>query len=176
MPRMARVLLFLALAALSAPTPGSAHDASAYGGLFRARSMGGTWLNADVGLYLNAALTVAVDPRDPNHLLMGTDSGLWASNNGGRSWTQEAPTLISGAVFAIAFSPDGAVVLCVAPGGVYRNLDGHWGRSDAPPGATPGRDVVFDAAPGRIYLLGRDRLFSSDDRGAHFAAVAADDD
>ena len=110
MPRIARVLLFLALAAASAPTPGSAHDASAYGGLFRSRSMGGAWLNADVGLYLNAALTVAVDPRDANHLLMGTDSGLWASINGGRSWAQEAPTLISGAVFAIAFSPDGTTV------------------------------------------------------------------
>ncbi len=176
MPRMARVLLFLALVALSAPTPGSAHDASAYGGLFRSRSMGGAWLNADVGLYLNAALTVAVDPRDANHLLMGTDSGLWASVNGGRSWAQEAPTLISGAVFAIAFSPDGTTVLCVAPGGVYRNSAGRWGRSNAPTEATPGRSIVFAGSPGRIYLLGRDRLFSSDDGGAHFTAVADADD
>jgi photosystem II stability/assembly factor-like uncharacterized protein len=176
MPRMARVLLFLALAASAAPMPGSAHDASAYGGLFRSRSMGGAWLNADVGLYLNAALTVAVDPRDPNHLLMGSDSGLWASVNGGRSWAQEAPTLISGAVFAVAFSPDGAIVLCVAPGGVYRNSDGRWGRSDAPTEATPGRGIVFDAASGRIYLLGRDRLFTSDDGGARFARVAGDAD
>ena len=43
----------------------SAHDPSAYGGLFRSRDLGGIWLNADVGLFLNAALTVAVDPRDP---------------------------------------------------------------------------------------------------------------
>jgi photosystem II stability/assembly factor-like uncharacterized protein len=176
MPRMARGLLFLALVALFAPTPGTAHDASAYGGLFRSRGMGGNWLNADVGLYLNAALTVAVDPRDPNHLLMGSDSGLWASVNGGRSWSQEAPTLISGAVFAVAFSPDGVTVLCVAPGGVYRNVGGRWGRSDAPTEATPGRGIVFDGAPGRIYLLGRDRLFSSDDSGAHFASVAVDAD
>jgi photosystem II stability/assembly factor-like uncharacterized protein len=175
MPRMARVLLFLALAVALAPTPGSAHDASAYGGLFRSRSMGGAWLNADVGLYLNAALIVAVDPRDANHLLMGSDSGLWTSVNGGRSWAQEAPTLINGAVFAIAFSPDGSAVLCVAPGGVYRNFDGRWGRSDAPTEATPGRSIVF-LGSGRIYLLGRDRLFSSDDTGAHFTAVADADD
>jgi photosystem II stability/assembly factor-like uncharacterized protein len=175
-PRIARGLLFLALFGLFAPTPGTAHDASAYGGLFRSRSMGGAWLNADVGLYLNAALTVAVDPRDPNHLLMGTDSGLWASVNGGRSWAQEAPALISGAVFAVAFSPDGVTVLCVAPGGVYRNVGGRWGRSDAPTEATPGRGIVFDGAPGRIYLLGRDRLFISDDGGVHFALVVGQAD
>ena len=175
MRRSADVLVFLLLVPLLAPAQAWAHDASAYGGLFRSRSMGGAWLNADVGLYLNAALTVAVDPGDANHLLMGTDSGLWASVNGGRSWAQEAPTLITGAVFAVAFSPDGRTVLCVAPGGVYRNVGGHWGRSDAPTEATPGRGIVFDGAPGRIYLLGRDRLFSSDDGGAHFASVAAGD-
>jgi photosystem II stability/assembly factor-like uncharacterized protein len=176
MPRMASGLLFLALVALFAPTPGTAHDASAYGGLFRSRGMGGNWLNADVGLYLNAALTVAVDPRDPNHLLMGSDSGLWASFNGGRSWAREAPTLISGAVFAIAFAPDGIMMLCVAPGGVYRNLNGRWGRTHAPAEAAPAHGIVVGEAPGRIYLLGRNRLFSSDDGGAHFEAIVSDAD
>jgi len=43
----------------------SAHDASSYGGVFRSRDLGAAWLNADVGLFLNAALVIAVDPRDP---------------------------------------------------------------------------------------------------------------
>jgi hypothetical protein len=60
--------LALVTVALSSASLAHAHDASAYGGLFRSRNFGGTWLNADVGLFLNAALTVAVDPRDPNHL------------------------------------------------------------------------------------------------------------
>ncbi len=38
-------------------------------------------------------------------------------------------------------------------------------------GATPSRGIVFGRAPGRVYLLGRDRLFSSDDGGARFARV-----
>ena len=176
MRRIGGMLHLLVVVALLAPVQAAAHDASAYGGVFRSRSMGGAWLNADAGLFLSAALTVAVDPRDPNHLLMGSDSGLLASVNGGRSWTQEAPTLISGAVFAVAFSPDGAVVVCVAPGGVYRNIDGNWRRSDAPLGATPSRGVVFGAAPKRLYLLGRDRLFISNDGGAHFARVPDDAD
>jgi photosystem II stability/assembly factor-like uncharacterized protein len=172
---MPRILLFLVLLVpVLGPAQALAHDASAYGGLFRSRSMGGAWINADVGLYLNAALTVAVDPRDPNHLLMGSDSGLLASVNGGRSWTQEAPAVINGAVFAIAFSPDGTSVLCVAPSGVYRGTDVIWRRSEAPAGAIPARRIVFSRVPGQVYLLGRDRLFSSDDGGMHFTRVPGD--
>jgi photosystem II stability/assembly factor-like uncharacterized protein len=174
--RIASLLRLLVLAALLAPVSAVAHDASAYGGIFRSRSMGGAWLNADVGLFLSAALTVAVDPHNPNHLLMGTDAGLFGSVNGGRSWMQEAPALISGAVFAVAFSADGAVQVCAAPGGVYRNIGGSWLRSDAPAGATPSRGIVFGDSPGRVYLLGRDRLFSSSDGGAHFARLPSDAD
>src|ERR1700688_4888284 len=61
----------LSLLAGSAP----AHDASSYGGVFRSRDLGAAWLNADVGLFLNAALVIAVDPRDSSHLLAGTDLG-----------------------------------------------------------------------------------------------------
>jgi photosystem II stability/assembly factor-like uncharacterized protein len=176
MGRIAASVLLLLLVPLLAPIQAVAHDASSYGGVFRSRSMGGSWLNADVGLFLSAALVLAVDPRDPNHLLMGSDSGLLASVNGGRSWTQEAPTLIRGAAFAVAFSPDGGIALCAAPDGIYRNADRSWRRSDAPMGATPGRGIVFGEAPGRVYLLGQDRLFSSNDGGTHFVRVPSDAD
>jgi len=160
--------LALVIVALSSASLAHAHDASAYGGLFRSRNFGGTWLNADVGLFLNAALTVAVDPRDPNHLLMGTDIGLLASSNGGRSWSQEASGLISGAVFAIAFSRDGKSVVSTAPNGVFRFGDGQWSRAAIPDGAAPARELVFGSAPDRIYLLGDRRLFISMDSGRSF--------
>lgn len=160
--------LALVTVALSSASLAHAHDSSAYGGLFRSRNFGGTWLNADVGLFLNAALTVAVDPRDPNHLLMGTDIGLLASSNGGRSWSQEASGLISGAVFAIAFSRDGKSVVSTAPNGVFRFGDGQWSRAAIPDGAAPARELVFGSAPDRIYLLGDRRLFISMDSGRSF--------
>lgn len=170
-------LLFLLLMAIPlTATRAVAHDASAYGGVFRSRSMGNAWLNADTGLFLNAALIVAVDPANANHLLMGSDTGLLSSVNGGRSWTFVAPTLISGAVFAVAFSPDGATALCATPGGIFRAVDGTWHRSDAPTGATPARGIVFGTAPGQVYLLGQDRLFSSNDGGARFVRSQDDAD
>ena len=85
-----------------------AHDPGSYGGVFRSRDLGRSWINADVGLFLNAALVVAINPRDPLHLLVGTELGLLSSRSGGRSWRTEASDLIIGAVFAAAFSSDGA--------------------------------------------------------------------
>jgi photosystem II stability/assembly factor-like uncharacterized protein len=163
----------LAIALMLAGAGASAHDPSAYGGLFRSRDLGGTWLNADVGLFLNSALAVAVNPRDPNHLLLGTDLGLMRSQTGGRSWTPEAQGQIIGAVFALAFTPDGQSAVCAAPSGVFRFEDGQWLRADAPGDAAPARQLVIGAVPGRIYMLGRDGLFASNDGGQSYDQVAS---
>jgi photosystem II stability/assembly factor-like uncharacterized protein len=149
-----------------------AHDPSAYGGLFRSRDFGGTWLNADIGLFLNGALAVAVDPRDPNHLLLGTDVGLLRSQSGGRSWAAEAPGQIIGAVLALAFAPDGGSAVCAGPSGVFHFQDGEWARADAPAGAAPARGLAMGAAPGRIYLVGRNGLFASADGGQSYERVS----
>ncbi|WP_198026673.1 hypothetical protein [Bradyrhizobium sp. ARR65] len=149
----------------------SAHDASSYGGVFRSRDLGAAWLNADVGLFLNAALVIAVDPRDSSHLLVGTDLGILSSHNGGRSWTPEARDLIIGAVFALAFSPDGELALCAAANGVFRRDQDSWRRAEVPESAIPARSLVAGPANDRIYLLGRRQLFASEDGGRTYAVV-----
>jgi photosystem II stability/assembly factor-like uncharacterized protein len=164
------VAIALALAAGFA----AAHDPSAYGGLFRSRNLGQSWLNADVGLFLGAAVSVSVNPSDPPHLLLGTDTGLLVSANGGRKWSRVAPAKLFGAVFAVAFLPDGKSALCATPGGVYW-LDGSdWHQASAPTEAAPARAIVFGAAPGRVYLLGRRDLYRSDDDGRNFLKVEHD--
>jgi photosystem II stability/assembly factor-like uncharacterized protein len=148
----------------------SAHDASSYGGVFRSRDLGAAWLNADVGLFLNAALVIAVDPRDSSHLLVGTDLGILSSHNGGRSWVPEARDLIIGAVFALVFSPDGELAVCAAANGVFRRDRDGWLRAKAPDSAVPARALV-GGRNDRFYLLGRSRLFSSEDGGRTYAVV-----
>jgi len=149
----------------------SAHDASSYGGVFRSRDLGAAWLNADVGLFLNAALVIAVDPRDSSHLLVGTDLGILSSHNGGRSWVPEARDLIIGAVFALTFSTDGELVMCAAASGVFRRDQNGWRRANAPEVAIPARALVAATAKDRFYLLGRNQLFASEDGGRSYAVV-----
>src|SRR3954447_2915789 len=148
-----------------------AHDASSYGGVFRSRGLGAAWLNADVGLFLNAALVIAVDPRDSSHLLAGTDLGILSSHNGGRSWVPEARDVIIGPVFALAFSPDGELTLCAAASGVFRRDQDGWLRAGVPDSAIPARALIAGPAYDRFYLLGRSRLFASKDGGRTYAVV-----
>jgi photosystem II stability/assembly factor-like uncharacterized protein len=149
----------------------SPHDATSYGGVFRSRDLGAAWLNADVGLFLNAALVIAVDPRDSSHLLVGTDLGILSSRNGGRSWVAEARDLIFGAVFAVAFSADGELAMCAAASGVFRRDQNGWLRAEAPEQAVPARALVAGPVNHRLYLLGRSRLFASEDGGRTYAVV-----
>jgi photosystem II stability/assembly factor-like uncharacterized protein len=149
----------------------SPHDASSYGGVFRSRDFGATWLNADVGLFLNAALVIAVDPRDSSHLLVGTDLGILSSRNGGRSWVAEARNIIFGAVFAVAFSSDGKWAMCAAESGVFRRDQSGWLRAEAPESAIPARALLPGPLNDRLYLLGRNRLFASEDAGRTYAVV-----
>jgi len=149
----------------------SAHDASSYGGVFRSRDLGAAWLNADVGLFLNAALVIAVDPRDSSHLLVGTDLGILTSHNGGRSWAPEARDVIIGAVFALAFSPAGALSVCAAATGVFRRGQEGWLRAEIPGSAIPARALIAGPANHRFYLLGWRELFASEDGGRTYAVV-----
>jgi hypothetical protein len=155
-----RLTLWLACVVSLLAGSASAHDASSYGGVFRSRDLGTAWLNADVGLFLNAALVIAVDPRDSPHLLVGTDLGILSSHNGGRSWVPEARDVIIGAVCALAFSPDGELAICAAASGVVRR-DRDAGRRDPgfrDPDAGAGRRVTFDLPRRRRADRRRGRL------------------
>ena len=99
----------------------SAHDASAWGGLFRSSDQGATWFLASPGAYPMAAIALAVSSTDANHLLLATDAGVLRSRNGGRDWTREAPSVLRGAVFAAAFDADGRRALVATGGGLFRS-------------------------------------------------------
>ena len=162
----ARLLVAALLSAiLISATPASGHDPSAYGGLFRSRDGGNTWFPANPGRIVSGAIALAVNPVEPNHLLLATDSGLLRSRNAGLEWSQEAAALLVGPVFAVAFDADGSRALASTATSLFRSDEGQtWRDISAPPGTLPARLLVPDG-PGRIYLVGWQHLYASVDWG-----------
>jgi len=166
-------LLILVLATTLVPRPAAAHDASAWGGLFRTRDAGATWLQVNPGSFVSGALALAVSPIDQHHLLLGTDIGLSRSRNGGRDWVAEAPDVFAGPAFAATFDVDGRRAL-VASGAALFGSDGDgWRRLRSPSGAMPPRALAPGAVRGRVYLAGRTGLYRSDDWGESWVAIGS---
>jgi photosystem II stability/assembly factor-like uncharacterized protein len=163
----------LALQLVLSAVPAQSHDPSAWGGLFRSRDQGATWVAANRGQYLSSAIALAISPTDPNHLLLGTGSGLFRSRNGGRDWAVEAPAAVLGPVFAVAFARDGKNALLSTGLGLFRGeADNSWRQLPAPRGAVPARAIVFSAEANRVYLAGWSGLYRSDDLGASWSSAA----
>lgn len=139
-------------------TDAIAHDADAYGGLYRSRDAGATWLPADAGLFINSSNAIAISPSDSNHLLYGTDTRLLRSRNGGRDWQDQTPQLIVGPVFCIAFDRDGRVGYAASASELFRSNDGeNWRALDVPLTAMPVAQIgVGDS---NVYLAGNDGLY-----------------
>ena len=162
-----RIASLILLIAGGLALPASAHDPSAWGGLFRSRDFGASWFPADAGLFIGGALCIAVHPQDPSQLLYGTDARLLRSKNGGRDWVTEAAATMPGAVFAVAFDADGKGALASSGTRIFYTDDGGvWQDALAPDGAAPSRVFVRSSTTtDRVYLAGARGLFLSDDRG-----------
>jgi photosystem II stability/assembly factor-like uncharacterized protein len=155
------------------PSSASTHDPSAWGGLFRSRDHGATWVPTNQRLFGVGAIALAISQTDVNHLLLGTDSGLLRSRNGGRDWTLEAPALLVGAVFAVGFAADGQRALVSTSRGIFRSeTENSWREASAPGGASPARVIVRGAEAGRVYLAGWTGLSRSDDWGRSWSNTA----
>ena len=164
------MLIGAALLASAAPAP--AHDPSAWGGLFRSRDDGASWLPADAGLFVGAALALAVSPADANHLLYATDTRLLRSRNGGRDWDTQAPDLFNGPTLAVTFAADGRGAWAATPAGVFvAGADFQWRKSDVSEAAIPARGLLAAPVSGRVYLRGARGLFASMDGGRSFSRI-----
>ena len=153
-----KLTVFVFLIVLLLPLGSNAHDADAYGGLYRSRDAGTTWLPADAGLFINASNAVAIDPTDSNHLLYGTDTGLKRSQNGGRDWHDQAREIIAGPIFCVAFdSTEKRAYAATATALFHNDANGQWRALDVPLEAFPIAQIV--SVNGRAYLAGNNGLY-----------------
>ncbi len=87
--------------------------------------------DAETVLAVAAPRCVAVDPRDPNRVYVGTfDDGLYASDDGGEHWRESWPGVADRRVLAVSVSPShvqngvSVVYAGTEPSNLYRSEDG----------------------------------------------------
>jgi photosystem II stability/assembly factor-like uncharacterized protein len=169
---MRHLRVVIALLIVASSSAALAHDPSAWGGIFRSRDNGESWLPGDAGLFIGGAMALAISPVDPNHLLYATDTRLLRSRNGGRDWTPEAADKLIGPTLSVAFHQDGHGAVASSSAGIFWTPDGAaWEASGAPTGAAPARAIVAGKAAGRLYLAGPSGVFASHDAGRTFARL-----
>src|SRR5947207_1358457 len=124
----------------------TASETAAYGGVFKSTDGGTTWMAAKVGLP-STAVSLVMDPRNPDTLYAGTWSGVFKTTDGGANWAQTA--LTSGYVDTLAIDPTTPTTVYASARDlrdsiIYKSTDGgtSWRESDS---GLPNPRGVIDA-------------------------------
>lgn len=122
--------------------------------VFKSTDLGAQWLNISYNLPAVPVNTIAIDPNDYTNIYAGTDLGVWASEDGGFSWSSFNDGLPVVVVDDIHFyAPDSSIRI-----GTYGR--GYW-RSPALPSSlpigvqeplSPESDLTVFPNPARDYL------------------------
>ncbi len=109
---------------------GSSLDGEPSAAVLRSEDAGATWADASAGLPARTAAKLAVDPRDPAVVYVGTGTafqpgdGVFKSTDGGRTWSRAGGELSGRTITALLASAKPGRVYAAAGGRVFRSDDG----------------------------------------------------
>lgn len=91
-------------------------------GMMRSDDGGQTWKEINRGLSELTVVSIAINPRNPTHLYVATEQGIFRSFDRGEQW---AETAAFRDVWAIAVNPDDPSILYAgsADGVIYKSID-----------------------------------------------------
>jgi len=140
-----------------------------YSGWFETRDLGRHWFSITSGSLATVQVSsLLVDPTNPNHLLMGGDTGLFETENDGQTWQQI--TQVQGSVNSLVatqgISRQGRTFLCATDQGLYRSVSetGHiaWSQLRFSTTLDFTRLALSDNGSALYALSGSDLWFSPD--------------
>ena len=138
-------------------------------GFAKSDDRGQSWRLSNAGLTSFDVQALAVDPSDPDHLVIATNVGLFRSADAGETWV---PAATVSAVSSLTVDPaSGNVIYAATYGyGVRKSTDG--GDTFTPPGGGhwQGPLVMVPGSP-RVYAGAGPALYKSDDGGASWQAL-----
>jgi photosystem II stability/assembly factor-like uncharacterized protein len=146
----------------SANVPGTIWAGTATSGVIVSTDEGKTWTKTGSSPDGIPVSSIAVDPKQPNHIYVGTTQSLYLSRDGGRKWVRRGGNLPLGNYTSILINPNNTKEMFVSSahendGGVYVSDDAgmNWKRFDSKSMILPSRRVwsmVFDPTdPNRIF-------------------------
>lgn len=146
----------------SANVPGTIWAGTTTSGVIVSTDDGKTWTKTDSSPDGIPVSSIAVDPKQPNHIYVGTIQSLYLSRDGGRKWVRRGGNLPLGNYTSILINPNNTKEIFVSSaheneGGVYVSNDAgmNWKRFDSKGMTLPSRRIwsmVFDPAdPNRMF-------------------------
>ncbi len=90
-----------------------------YGGVFKSSDGGHTWKVMATGLTSPASYALAINPRNPKELYVGTESGTFKTTDGGEHWTEFSNGLPHLPIRALTVDGAGALLSAATERGVF---------------------------------------------------------
>ncbi|MCU0513513.1 MAG: hypothetical protein MUE40_13205 [Anaerolineae bacterium] len=135
--------------------------ATAEDGVFVSSDRGQSWLAWNFGLLDTNVYSLALSPgfaRDAR-VLIGTESGIFSSTSGGRSWQETAFPLSAAPVLSVCAAGGGRWYAGTEEHGLFQSVDdGHTWQPRPLPGPLTAINSLHPAATGDLYVLLEDRL------------------
>jgi len=153
----------------------NAGDFGPAGLIFKSVDRGVTWGTAISGLpeVLWSVNALAINPKNPNTILAGTDKGVFKSIDAGATWNESSIGLTGPYINALAIDPQTTTtVYALSSEGVFKSLDGgtRWGALDLPIKAGAGVLAIDPKNPSTVYAGSDKRLFKSTDGGTSWTS------
>ncbi len=93
------------------------------GHVFLTTNQGSTWSNVSGDLPDVPANTIVVDPINTNHVVVGTDLGIFETTNGGTNWTQQNSGLANVAVAQLVLRTSDGILYAATHGrGMFKTM------------------------------------------------------
>jgi len=142
------------------------------------------WVPSSAGLEATHLTTLVASPmfaRDPTLFVAGPETGLRASRDGGRTWSEAVGNISAAAIHDMVASPDSTskMIAAVTDAGIYRSGDGGetWQLSAGGGGGDVPAEIIAigmsaERTPPFIVAATRDgRLIASDNGGERWRSL-----
>lgn len=154
-----------------ADAPGHWYAVFLGAGLYETTDAGARWSLRTQGTLSSAQIaSLLIDPGDPNHVLLGTDTGLYQTHDDGAHWDQVMG--VQGTIMALLALPsEPGTILCATDADLWRSTDAgaHFERLAAR--SFSRLTVAGDQHP-TIYGLSGEQVLRSSDAGSHWTVAA----